>query len=408
LFRPRGGGLPSPAPFGHFASYAKRQLIHRLPLRFVSKTLADFNAGTLSASAACAQLEVGKTRLYQLRADWLKKRSAFALDPSGGNHHQPWPQPVIAFLREFLPLQSPPNYQLVADELLRLHGFRRARSSIEAFVKANFPELVPAAPRKPRPYRRFRRARFGELWQHDSSLHPWWPAPQKQTLLLTVDDHSGFIVAGRFVPRDTTWAHFGHFRAAFEAYGLPESIYTDALSLFGPSSAQDLCDPRSQFQRALLALGVAHRVAPSPQAKGKIERRFGTFQNRMVTLLRHAKAVDYPAAQEVLQMEITRRNNTRLATTGLIPRQVYEEAAAAGKLAMTPCPQPALLDLHLSLRAQRKVYNDNTIEFDAKTFPIAKTARKSVTVLFHPGSRLWVLETSPTDVWPTILGSFSL
>jgi len=44
-------------------------------------------------------------------------------------------------------------------------------------------------------------------------------------------------------------------------------------------------DVRSQFQRALLGLGIAHRVAPDPQAKGKIERRFGTFQNRLVSLL---------------------------------------------------------------------------------------------------------------------------
>src|SRR5260221_6457017 len=55
------------------------------------------------------------------------------------------------------------------------------------------------------------------------------------------------------------------------------ALYTDGLALFGHQSSTDGRDPRSEFQRALTALGVTHRVAPSPQAKGKIERRFGTL-----------------------------------------------------------------------------------------------------------------------------------
>ena len=141
-------------------------------------------------------------------------------------------------------------------------------------------------------------ARF---WQHDSSIHQWWPAASKQTLLLTVDDHSGLNLAGRFVDSDTTWNHFEHFR-------LPEAVYADARSLFGPSSSGVHSDPKSEFQRALRALGVAHLVAPTPQAKGKIERRFGTFQERLVTLLAHARAETCRQADDILQMEIARQN----------------------------------------------------------------------------------------------------
>jgi hypothetical protein len=254
----------------------------------------------------------------------------------------------------------------------------------------------------------FRLARFGELWQHDSSIHQWWPANQKQALLLTVDDHSGLNIAGRFVSRDTTWEHFCHFRRAFETYGLPQAIYTDARSLFGPSSSHDNRDPRSEFQRALRGLNVAHLVAPSPQAKGKIERRFGTFQKRMVTLLAHAKVTSYPHANEVLQMEIKRQNDTRHSSTGLIPHQVFEQTLLNTNHAMRPCPSRSLLDLHFSLRSTRKVHNDNTIEFDGRSLQIAPTARKFVTMLFHPSSRLWVLDSTPTSFWPHILGDFSL
>ncbi len=128
---------------------------------------------------------------------------------------------------------------------------------------------MPLPVNKPRIYRRFRRSRFGELFQHESSIHQWWPGPEKQTLLPTLDEHSGLNIAGRFVPRDTTWAHFLHFHEAFERFGIPQAIYTDGLSLFGPSSSHDHLDPRSEFQRALRAIGVAHLVAPSLKPKAK-------------------------------------------------------------------------------------------------------------------------------------------
>lgn len=386
----------------------KRQIIHRLPVEFVRQTIADFNSGSIVALEACRLLNVGKTRLYELRTLWLKDRQAFTLEASGGNQRGRWPECAVAFLREFVPLQAPPNYQLVADELLRLHGLRRARSSVEAYVKKHHPDLIPKPEKKNRSYRRFRRARFGELWQHDSSIHQWWPAPRMQTLLLTVDDHSGFNVAGRFVPADTTWAHFCHFREAFEHVGLPQAIYTDALSLFGPSSSGDRRDPRSEFQRALRALGVAHLVAPSPQAKGKIERRFGTFQRRLVTLLAHANARSFNEANRVLQMEIGRQNATLHSPINQVPAEVFARSIQDPCPALRPPPAPTLLDLHLSLRSSRKVHNDGTIEFDGKPFQIAPTSRKYVTVLFHPHSKLWVLEDKPDRIWPTILGHFSL
>lgn len=353
-------------------------------------------------------LGIGRTRLYQLRTRWLADRRGFLSQASGGDRSGHWPPEAHVFLRSFLPLQNPPNYQLVCDEMLRLCGFRRARSSVEAYVKAHFPELAPVPERKPRIYRRFRRARIGELWQHDSSIHQWWPASAKQVLLLTLDDHSGLNVAGRFVSGDTTWAHFCHFRSAFETHGIPQAIYTDGLSLFGPSSSHDSLDPRSEFQRALRALGIAHLVAPTPQAKGKIERRFGTFQKRLVTLLAHAQVRRGEQADEVLQMEIARQNRTRSRSTGKIPLEICQDDPGRKASALRPCPPPTLLDLHLSLRCSRRVNHDHTIDFEGRSYQIAPTKRKTVTVLFHPGQRFWVLEHPPSTLWPTILGSFSL
>jgi hypothetical protein len=156
----------------------------------------------------------------------------------------------------------------------------------------------------------------------------------------------------------------------------------------------------------LRAIGVAHLVAPSPQAKGKIERRFGTFQKRLVTLLAHAKVDSYERANEILQMEIKRQNSTRNSSTGEVPNNLFEQSQSQS--AIRPSPPTALLDLHLSLRTTRKVAPDHSIEFEGRTYKIAPTLKKSVTVIYHPQSKLWVLEELPNLIWPNILGHFSM
>ncbi len=351
---------------------------------------------------------MSRTRLYELRSAFLCDKSAFSPHASGGDHLQDWPASVATFLKEFLPLQTPPNYQLVADEIERRCEFKRSRSAIERYVKSHYAHLVPHPERKPRIYRRFRRAKIGELYQHDSSIHQWWPAPAKQILLLTVDDCSGYNVAGRFVSAETSWNHFKHFRFMFETYGLPDAIYTDGLSLFGPSSSSDHCDPKSQFQRALLGLGVAHLVAPTPQAKGKIERRFRTFQGRIITLLAHAKVATWEHADEILQMDIHRLNRTIQRSTGKVPLEVWENGQLANNGNLRPIPNSRLLDLHFSIRCQRMVNKDSTIDFEGKNYEIAPTARKSVTVVSHPNQKFWVVEGAIKNIWPRILGEFTL
>lgn len=197
-------------------------------------------------------------------------------------------------------------------------------------------------------------------------------------------------------------------RSAFQTHGLPEAISTDGLSLFGPSSSNDHSDPKSEFQRALLGLGVAHLVAPTPQAKGKIERRFGTFQKRLVTLLTHARVHTWEHADDILQMEIARQNRTTQRSTGMVPLEVWEKAMLENKAAIRPTPAPSLLDLHLALRAQHRVNNDHTIDFLGQNYEIATTSRKSVTIAHHPNTNFWVVDHPPKDVWPPILGAFSL
>jgi hypothetical protein len=389
----------------------KHQLAKRLTLEFLHQTLDGFNRGDLDPDTAAQLLSVSRAHLFRLRAAWLRKPSDFTLQLSGGNHRSAWPAEVQQFLQTFLPLQRPPNYQLVADELAARFAFQRDRKSVAAYARRHFPLLVNAPAPIAKPRRRWERARLGELWQHDSSIHQWWPAEDKQTLLLTVDDHSRKLLGAVFVPTDTTWNHFQHFRDVFTLHGLPVALYTDGLALFGHESTRDGRDPRSEFQRALTALGVSHLVAPSPQAKGKIERRFGTFQKRLVTLLAYEKITDYTTAQVLLAGELARQNRTVCRTTGLSPDDACAKAQEEKRTVLRPCPDPSLLDLHLALHLGRRVNADHQVDFLGRSWPISATLRQSVTLIHHPNNQFWVVSKPPKPThnrWSEILGKFSL
>jgi len=365
----------------------------------------------IDVAEASFQLGIGRTHLYRLRSRFLKERSKFAATLSGGDHWPDWPPKAVAFLKKFLPLQKPPNFQLVADELETRFGFKRHRESVAAFARAHFPNLICQPEPRPKARRRWERSRIDELWQHDSSIHQWWPAPAKQTLLLTVDDHSRKLLGAVFVPTDTTWNHFEHFRRLFLRHALPLVVYTDGLSLFGHDSMADDRDPCSEFQRAFSALGVTHLVAPSPQAKGKIERRFGTLQKRLVALLAYEKVSHYAAAQLVLDREVQRQNDTVCRTTGLSPNAAWKKALADKRIATRPCPPATLLDLHLALHLKRRVNADSQIDFLGQSWHIAPTKRSTITLIHHPLRHFWVVTQPPApplNNWPEILGKYSL
>ncbi len=113
-------------------------------------------------------------------------------------------------------------------------------------------------------------------------------------------------------------------------------------------------------------------------------------------------------ADTILQMEILRQNSKIDRSTGLVPDQVWAKALLAHIGALRPCPVPALLDLHLSLRVSRRVNNDQIIDFEGLSYEISPTQRKVVTIEHHPSRKFWVLEHPPTEVWPNVLGAFSL
>src|SRR5690606_20549921 len=174
----------------------------------VDQTLESFNNGSLCAEDACARLGIGRSRLYELRTHWLTNGRSLALKPSGGDRAAPWPPEAVAFLRDALATGTEPNFALPADELARRFGFRRAASNTRAYVREHLASLLREPLRRgPKPRRRWQREGYGDLLQHDSSPHQWWPGERLQILAMTIDDATRRVVRAGFIEAENTFAH---------------------------------------------------------------------------------------------------------------------------------------------------------------------------------------------------------
>ena len=145
------------------------------------------------------------------------------------------------------------------------------------------------------------------LVQWDTSIHDWLEGRRKQVVKLVamIDDATSELFA-RFVLEDSTEQHMRVLRAYLECNGRPLAFYTDKAGLFHVSPRQIDYDGRmsaageTQIGRALRELGIELILAHSPQAKGRIERSFGTMQDRLIKGLRIGKACTVDAANEYL------------------------------------------------------------------------------------------------------------
>ncbi|MBS0415950.1 MAG: ISNCY family transposase [Proteobacteria bacterium] len=130
-----------------------------------------------------------------------------------------------------------------------------------------------------------RRDRLGELVQIDGSHHDWFEgrAP-KCCLIAFIDDASGQVLAAHFSPTETTQAYFAVLSQHVSAHGVPLAYYSDRHGIF---TKHDRDDPApTQFERALLQLGIEGICASTPQAKGRVERLFQTLQDRLCKAMR--------------------------------------------------------------------------------------------------------------------------
>lgn len=249
----------------------------------------------------------------------------------------------------------------------------------------------PRRKRKAHRSRRARRMRFGELLQLDGSIHAWLPGrDEKQCLMNLIDDATGKTLA-LMDSGETTDAAFRLLRWWIKLHGIPMAIYVDLKSLYiSPKSLrtneeEDLVEPEwlTHFSRACKALGIEVIKAYSPQAKGRVERSHGVYQDRFVKELRLKNITTIEGANTLLQQGFIDKLNEKFMKTPQIEQDAH-----------VPVMDGQDLNDILCWEYVRTVYNDWIIRFENQLLQIQKInsvrvkPKQKVTVRKHLSGKI--------------------
>ncbi|MBL7960574.1 ISNCY family transposase [bacterium] len=223
---------------------------------------------------------------------------------------------------------------------------------------------------------RVRKECFGEMIQMDGSHHAWLEQRgEKMVLMGYIDDATGEVF-GRFYDHEGTLPAMDSFKRYIRRNGLPISVYLDRHTTYKSNKKLSVreelegMNPLSQFERALEELGIEVIHAYSPQAKGRIERLFGTLQDRLVKEMRLRGITTMEKANEFLE-EYWPRFNKQFRVS---PRNPVNAHVAL--------PPYFNLDAHLCIKTERTVAKDNTIAHQGKLYQI-ETPIHSKKVILH-------------------------
>ena len=219
--------------------------------------------------------------------------------------------------------------------------------------------------RDPHRSRRPRRSCLGELVQLDASIHDWLEGRGETLVLITMIDDATSQVVAKFYRHGTVEAHLDLLGIWLRKYGRPLAVYTDRHSIFEPhEKGQPLADPdaETQFGRALRELGIELIRAHSPQAKGRVERSFGTAQDRWVKELRLAKAKTCEQANAVLD-KLLPEHNRRFAKPARQPTDAHRRLGRSHRL-----------ESILSIQSERVVSNDYVVRFQNRFYQLLPPA----------------------------------
>ena len=280
-----------------------------------------------------------------------------------------------------------------SEQLAKRHDIRVSKETVRGWMveeglwKAHSRKLGEAH------FWRARRSGYGELVQWDTSDHDWLEGRGEAVRYLVkwIDDATSRS-GGRFVLHDGTRENMGVLWQYVESNGRMVDLYTDRAGIFmvAPQAGESAeerrkADRLTQFGRGLREVGIGWIPAYSPQAKGRVERSFGTDQDRLVKHLRLAKVKTMQDANKFLEQEYWPEWNERFARP--------LEGVVNVHRPLTPQIDLASALSHVE---QRVIGNDFTFSFAGRRYQIARTdakngmRRKSLRIELHLSGALKV------------------
>lgn len=350
--------------------------------------MAEFRIGHLKAEAAAEKLELSRSRFYELYSDYLKacahhQQSTWMPNVSGGDHAPEWPPEVEALLRKRLGSKPPASYSFAASEALRQCQFKLDRAQVRRWAIEH--GLAHPRPRRSAaaPVRRWQRSQVGELWQLDASPHRWFAGcSQLFPMLNMLDDCSRVFTGSKIYQSENLLAYLDFLPMAFEQYGLPLEIYVDYHSLFFTHDPKAL----TQLGQAIHFYGITFRYAPTPQAKGKVERSHFFWQERLPAYFASEQIEDLDqAAPHIQALRLHRNQHETHRELKMTPQKAWDLALKEKRSVLRPKPNCPWWPFIWSLRTPIKVGPDGRVPIGSQLLRV-EAAPGTKAVLCHHSS----------------------
>ena len=336
-----------------------------------ARILARVDRGELHLDEAAKLLGLSARQVARLRARYAARGPAGLVH---GNRGRPSPRRTPEGLRARVVDLARTRYAglndcHLAELLTEREGLELGRVTVRRILR----EVGLASPRRRRPpAHRSRRERLpaeGCLVQLDGSRHDWLEGRGPWlTLVGAIDDATGRVPAATFRDQEDAAGYLEILRTIALDVGLPLGVYRDRHGAFEPTLARrrgTLDEERglSQVGRVLTELGIASLAAGSPQAKGRIERLWGTFQDRLVIELRLAGITDRASANAFLGPYLA-RHNARFAVPATDPVPAWRAV-----------PAEVTLERVFVFKYRRKVAHDHTITLHGQVLALPQVGR---------------------------------
>lgn len=327
--------------------------------------------GRLTLAEAATALKLSERQLYRSLA--AAREQGLAGLVHGNRGRAPWNKSDEALWKSVLRLvqkrYTDVNDRHLCELLEREHSIQVHPEALRRRLRAA--GIAPKRSRRARKFRqrRERRAAAGMLLQVDASRHDWLEGRGEHLTLVGAKDDATGEVWAQFCEDESFWAYLSLVRAISLSAGVPLSLYSDRHTIFHsprePTIIEQLANqrPLTQFGRAMEELGVSIIKAYSPQAKGRIERQWGVFQDRLVVELRLSGARTLEEANRVLDAFLADYNR-RFRVAPREQAAVWRRSASAHQL-----------DRILCLKEWRVVGRDHTVSFDGLVLQLT-SARK--------------------------------
>ena len=384
----------------------KQQISKRRGIPHIRHTLEQFNRGIITTEEAMIDLDISRSRLFELRRQWLaclRRGEEWAPGVSGGDHHPPWPTDSVGFLRDALSCKPPYSYAFAASEMERLTRFKADRAQVRLWAIRN--GLAHASPRevRDRHWRRFQRSSIGELWQMDSTPFPWLgPGTPQLPMLNMLDDCSRMQTGGTVYAAETLDAYIHFCKTSFETFGMPLQIYVDMATFF----KSPLEDGTTKLKSRLAFYGISLVYANTPQAKGKIERLHQVWQGRLPPYFAKNGAPEglEEANSSIWELIQWRNERETHRETGMTAREAWDKAKQEGMDKLRPVPKCPWWEYVWSRMDTAIVRPRGKVRIGADEVSVSATQGAKVVLCTHVDGYHTILLDKPTkDKMPTVI-----